>query len=114
MFEKDLVVEECMKLDTRLVRDWHVRENQWCRRARLVGREFRDGDASSYETFSPTTPVAVVKMLIVMSLYMALPLHQLMLEMLFFKSHKLLWCSLKFLCGRCVQVIVEKENNFGY
>jgi hypothetical protein len=68
MFEKDLVVEECMKLDTRLVRDWHVRENQWCRRARLVGREFRDGDASSYETFSPTTPVAVVKMLIVMSL----------------------------------------------
>ena len=68
MFEKDLVVEECMKLDTRLVRDWHVRENQWCRRARLVAREFRDGDASSYETFSPTTPVAVVKMLIVMSL----------------------------------------------
>ena len=30
--------------------------------------KFRDGDASNYETFSPTTPLAVVKMLIVMSL----------------------------------------------
>lgn len=64
----DLVVENCMKLDTRLVRDWRFRENQWRRRARLVAREFRDGDASNYETFSPTTPLAIVKMLIVMSL----------------------------------------------
>ena len=64
----DLVVENCMKLYTRLVRDWRIRENQWRRRARLVAREFRDGDASSYETFSPATPLAVVKMLIVMSL----------------------------------------------
>ena len=43
---KDLVVEERMKLDTRLVRDWRFRENQWRLRARLVAREFRDGDAS--------------------------------------------------------------------
>ena len=34
----------------------------------MVAREFRDGDASSSETFSPTTPLAVVKMLIVLSL----------------------------------------------
>ena len=66
--KEGLVAEDCMKLDTRLVRDWRFRENQWKRRARLVAREFRDGDASSYETFSPTTPLAVVKMLIVMSL----------------------------------------------
>jgi len=51
-----------------LARDWRFRENQWKRRARLAAREIRDGDASNYETFSPTTPLAVVKMLIVMSL----------------------------------------------
>jgi hypothetical protein len=65
---EELVVEECIKLDTRLARDWRFRENQWKRRARLAAREIRDGDASNYETFSPTTPLAVVKMLIVMSL----------------------------------------------
>lgn len=34
----------------------------------MVAREFRDGDCSNAETFCPTTPLAVVKMLIVLSL----------------------------------------------
>ena len=57
-----------MTLDTRLVRDWRFRDGRWKRRARLVAREFRAGDASNAETFSPTTPLSVVKMLIVLSL----------------------------------------------
>ena len=62
----DVDVEQCVKLETLLVRDWRFR-GKWRRRARLVAREFRDGDCSSAETFSPTTPLAVVKMLIVLS-----------------------------------------------
>ena len=57
---KEMDVENCMKLDTRLVRDLRFRENEWRRRARLVAREFRDGDASNYETFSPSTPMEQV------------------------------------------------------
>eukprot|EP00435_Cladocopium_sp_Y103_P036470 s676_g9.t1 len=66
--DETLEMDNCMKLDTRLVRDWRFRDGRWRRRARLVAREFRDGDASSAETFSPTTPLAVVKLLVVMSL----------------------------------------------
>ena len=33
-----------------------------------MAREFRDGDCSSAETFSPTTPLVIVKMMIVLSL----------------------------------------------
>lgn len=61
-------VEQCVKLDTRLVRDWRFRDGKWRRRARLVAREFRDGDCSSTETFSSTTPLVIVKMMIVLSL----------------------------------------------
>ena len=57
----DVDVEQCVKLDTRLVRDWKFREEKWRRRARLVAREFRHGDCSGAETCSPTTPLAVVK-----------------------------------------------------
>lgn len=57
---EELVVEECMKLDSRLVRDWNLRENQWKRPATLVARKFREGDASNYATFSPTAQLAVV------------------------------------------------------
>ena len=64
----DVSVDECMKLDTRLLRDWRFRSGRWQRRARLVACEFRDGDASSSDTFSPATPLAVIKMLIVLSL----------------------------------------------
>lgn len=35
-----------MVLGTRLVFDWRFREQRWKRRARLVAREFRSGDAS--------------------------------------------------------------------
>ena len=42
-------------------------------RARLVAREFRSGDASNVSTFSPTSPLSAIKMLIVLSL-----LHNLM------------------------------------
>ena len=61
-------VEQCVKLDTRLVRVWRFRDGKWRRRARLVAREFRDGDCSSTETFSSTTPLVIVKMMIVLSL----------------------------------------------
>ena len=57
----DLLVEEAMTLDTRLVRDWRFRDGRW-------KREFRAGDGSNAETFSPTTPLSVVKMLIVLGL----------------------------------------------
>jgi hypothetical protein len=56
---EELVVEECMKLDSRLVRDWSLRENQWKHPSTLVTRKFRDGDASNYATFSPTAQLAV-------------------------------------------------------
>lgn len=61
-------LDNCVKLDTRLVRDWRSRESRCRRRAWLVAREFRDGDCSSAVTFSPTTPWVIVKMLIVLSL----------------------------------------------
>ena len=62
--ENDVDVKNCLKLDTRLVRDWCFRDSRWRRWARLVAREFRDGDASNAET----VPLAIVKMLIVLSL----------------------------------------------
>ena len=61
-------LDKCIKLDTRLVRDWRFRDARCRRRARLVAREFRDGDYSSDETFILTTPLVIVKMLIVLSL----------------------------------------------
>ena len=64
----DVVVENCVRLDTRLVRDWRYREGQWRRRARLVARGFRDGDCSHIDTFSPTTPLPIVKLLIILSM----------------------------------------------
>ena len=63
-----MVVEDCVRLDTRLVRDWRYREGQWRRRARLVAREFRDGDCSHIDTFSPTTPLPIVKLPIILSM----------------------------------------------
>eukprot|EP00435_Cladocopium_sp_Y103_P060628 s1055_g22.t1 len=64
--ESDVNTDDCVKLDTRLVRDWRFRESKWKRRARLVAREFRGNDCSS--AFSPTTPLAFVKMFIVRSI----------------------------------------------
>ena len=65
--------QETTYLDTRLVFDWRFRDEGWKRRARLVAREFRSGDASNVSTFSPTSPLSAIKMLIVLSL-----LHNLM------------------------------------
>eukprot|EP00435_Cladocopium_sp_Y103_P019244 s76_g4.t1 len=64
----DVNTDACVKLDTRLVRDWRLRESRWKRRARLVAREFRGNDCSSAEIFSPTTPLAIVEMLIVLGI----------------------------------------------
>ena len=64
----DVAVEDCVRLDTRLVRDWRYRDGRWRRRARLVAREFRDGDCSHIDTFSPTTPLPIVKLLIFLSM----------------------------------------------
>lgn len=55
-------------LDTRLVFDWRFREGQWKRRARLVAREFRCGDASNEETFSPTSSKWIIHMFLVLAL----------------------------------------------
>ena len=57
-----------MILDTRLVFDWRFRENQWKRRARLVAREFRSGDASNEETFSPTSSKWIIHLFLVLAL----------------------------------------------
>eukprot|EP00435_Cladocopium_sp_Y103_P026788 s4238_g6.t1 len=61
-------VSEALRLDTKLVRDWRFRQGQWIRRARMVAREFRGQSASTEETFSPTTPLMMVKVLMVISL----------------------------------------------
>ncbi|CAK8995861.1 Retrovirus-related Pol polyprotein from transposon TNT 1-94 [Includes: Protease [Durusdinium trenchii] len=65
-------IEEAMKLDTRIVFDWRFRESCWIRRARLVAREFRGGAASSMETFSPTSPLSFIKLLLSLSITMKL------------------------------------------
>ena len=57
-----------MVLDTRLVFDWRFRDEQWKRRARLVAREFRSGDASNEETFSPTSSKWIIQMFLVLAL----------------------------------------------
>ena len=65
-------VEEAMKLDTRIVFDWRYRSGCWVRRARLVAREFRSGAASSIDTFSPTSPLSFIKLLMSLSVTMNL------------------------------------------
>ena len=59
---------EEMVLDTRLVFDWRFRDERWKRRARLVAREFRSGDASNEETFSPTSRKWIIHMFLVLAL----------------------------------------------
>ena len=61
-------VSEALQLDTKLVRDWRFRKGCWVRRARMVAREFRGQNASTDETFSPTTPLMLVKVLMVVAL----------------------------------------------
>ena len=61
-------VTQALHLDTKLVRDWRFRQGCWTRRARMVAREFRGRDASTEETFSPTTPLTMVKVLMVIAL----------------------------------------------
>ena len=61
------VDSECTVLDTRVVYDWRYRDG-WTYRARLVAREFRGASASSEETFSPTNPLSVIKMLLATAL----------------------------------------------
>ena len=65
-------IEEAVKLDTRIVFDWRFRESCWIRRARLVAREFRGGAASPMETFSPTSPLSFIKLLLSLSIAMRL------------------------------------------
>ena len=66
--EEGMDVSEALLLDTKLVRDWRFRNGQWVRRARMVAREFRGQCASTDETFSPTTPLMLVKVLMVIAL----------------------------------------------
>ena len=63
-------IEEAVKLDTRIVFDWRFRESCWTW-ARLVAREFRGG-AASMETFSPTSPLSFIKLLLSLSITMKL------------------------------------------
>ena len=57
-----------MILDTRLVFAWRFRDKQWKRRAGLVAREFRSGDASNEETFSPTSSKWIIHLFLVLAL----------------------------------------------
>ena len=57
-----------MALDTRLVFDWRFREQQWRRRARLVARELRSGDASNEQIFSPTSSQWIIHLFLVLAL----------------------------------------------
>ena len=51
-------------LSTKVVYDWRHRENEWCRRGRLVAREFRWlGDTDIASLFSPTGVASTVKLL---------------------------------------------------
>ena len=61
-------VTQALHLDTKLVRNWRFRPGTWIRRVRMVAREFRGQSASTEETFSPTTPLMMVKVLMVISL----------------------------------------------
>ena len=61
-------VTQTLHLDTKLVRDWRFRQGWWIRHARIVAREFRGQSASTEETFSPTTPLMMVKVLMVIAL----------------------------------------------
>ena len=67
-------VSEALQLDTKLVRDWRFRQGCWVRRARMVARELRGQNASTDETFSPTAPLMLVKVLMVISLVKSLML----------------------------------------
>ena len=67
-------VSQALHLDTKLVRQWRFRQGSWIRRARMVAREFRGQSASTEETFSPTTPLMMVKILMVISLVKRLPM----------------------------------------
>ena len=57
-----------MVLDTRLLFNWRFREQQWKRRARLVPRDFRSGDASNEQTFSPTSSKWIIHLFLVLAL----------------------------------------------
>ncbi len=57
-----------MILDTRLVFDWRFRQEQWRRRARLVAREFRSGDASNEQTVSPTSSKWIIHLFLALAL----------------------------------------------
>ncbi len=59
---------EEMMLDTWLVFDWRFRDQQWRRRARLVAREFRSGDASNGHTSSPTSSKWTIHLFLVLAL----------------------------------------------
>jgi len=80
----------------------------------LVAREFRDGDASSSDTFSPTTPLAVVKMLIVLSLLHDWQWHQSMLVMLFTSSSNINCADRDPTLGYACQVNLEVASVFGF
>ena len=57
---------EAVQLDTRVVYDWRFRNGIWTYRARMVAREFKTGGGSE-DTFSPTNPIAVVKILLALA-----------------------------------------------
>lgn len=65
-------MENAVLLDARLVYEWQFRPGCWTTRARLVAREFRGGEASAEETFAPTSPLSVAKVLLVFALLRSL------------------------------------------
>lgn len=59
---------EEMILDTRLVFDWRFSGTRVATRARWVAREFRSGDASNEQTFSPMSSKWIIHVLLVLAL----------------------------------------------
>ena len=54
-------LENVKFVDLTEVFDWRFRENQWRRRCHIVAREFRMGQTSDAETFSPTSAVSAIR-----------------------------------------------------
>ena len=63
----DAAMRDEVMLDTRCVFDWRYRDG-WRRRCRLVAREFNVTGESTSETFSPTSTMAAMRMLLVLAM----------------------------------------------
>jgi len=81
---------------------------------KTCGTRIRDGDASSAETFSPTTPLAVVKMLVGLSLLHDVAIASLDVGDDFLQVPQTSTVSPRSLHGHYNIENVQQENVFGF